>query len=144
MSARKGAGFCLWKACSSYAQPFFLIDAPDVFECPVCLRPGLVECERATREGPDPLFSEVRIDFDFDPLRRVYRKRALTIDGRLLGRQSSFTLQTPMIQTRERAVRVGRTILRNLNRSFERTRAQEPLRSKTRDQLIAEGWPVLA
>lgn len=144
MSVRRGAGFCLWKACSVYAQPFFLLDAPETFECPVCLRPGLVECERASREGRDPLYNEVRIDFDFDPVRRVYRKRSLTIDGRLLGRQSRFTLQSPLIHSRERAIELGRLLMRNLNRRFEHSHVSPPARKQSREQLIAEGWPVLA
>ncbi len=144
MSVRRGAGFCLWKACSAYAQAFFLLEAPQTFECPVCLRPGFVECERASREGPDLLYGEVRVDFDFDPVRRVYRNCALTTDGRLLGRQSSFTLQSPLIRSRERAIRVGRLMMRNLNRRFERPRAGPRAHSQTRDQLVAEGWDVLA
>lgn len=143
MPVRRGAGFCLRGACSAYARPFFLLEAPDTFECPVCLRPGFVESERASREGNDPLCSEVRIDFDFDPIRRVYRKRALTIDGRLLGRQASFTLQSPLIDSRERAVRVGRLMMRNLNRRFERP-SLPCKRAQTREQLVAEGWAVLA
>ncbi len=144
MSVRRGAGFCLWEGCSAYTQPFFILEAPQTFECPVCLRPGLVECERASREGPDPLYGEVRVDFDFDPVRRVYRKCALTTDGRLLGRQSSFRLQSPLIRSRERAIRVGRLMMRNLNRRFERPRAGPSAHSTTRDQLVAEGWDVLA
>ncbi len=141
MSVRRGAGFCLWKPCSAYAQAFFLLEAPQTFECPVCLRPGLVECERASREGQDALYGEVRVDFDFDPVRRVYRNCALTTDGR---RQSSFTLQSPPIRSRERAIRVGRLMMRNLNRRFEHSRAGPSARSQTRNQLIAEGWDVLA
>jgi hypothetical protein len=144
MSARRGAGYCVWKLCSAYAQPFFLLEAPETFECPVCLRPGLVESERASREGTDPLYCEVRVDFDFDPLRGVYRKRALTIDGRVLGRRSCFTLQSPLIHTRERAVRVGRLMMRNLNRRFERKQVRQAPRPQSREQLIDEGWSVLA
>jgi hypothetical protein len=144
MSVRRAAGFCLWRGCSAYAQLFFLIESPEIFECPVCLRPGLVESERASREGHDALYGEVRIDFDFDPINQVYRKRALTIDGRSLGRQSSFTLQSPLIGTHEHAVRVGRLLMRNLNRQFERAGPGHRRRTQSREQLVEEGWSVLA
>lgn len=144
MSTRRAAGFCLWRACGAYAQPFFLADVPDTFECPVCLRPGHIERERARREGPDRLIGEVRIEFDFDPVRRTYRKRTLTMDGRTHGRQSSFTLQSPLIRDRDAAVRVGRQLLRNLNRRFARPSVEPRPHTKSRAELIEEGWPVLA
>ncbi len=143
MSVRRGAGFCLRKGCSAYSQPFFLLEAPDAFECPVCLRPGLIESERARRDGADRFVGEVRIDFDFDPARRVYRKRALMMDGRTHGRQATFTLQSPLIDSHERAVRIGRLMMRSLNQRSG-AKSDDAQRAPTRNQLIGEGWSVLA
>ena len=103
MSARRGAGYCLKEGCSAYGQPFLLKRPSAQFECPVCLRPGVLECERSARMGEGVLVGEVRVEFDFDPRRRCYRKRARTVDRLLQGPRSVLVLRSPLIDTRERS-----------------------------------------
>ncbi len=144
MRARRGAGYCLKEGCSAYGRPFLLARPSAPFECPVCLRPGVLECERSVRTGKGARVGEVRVDFDFDPRRRRYRQRALKLDRRLLGSRSVVTLQSPLIDTREQAVRVARRLLETLNQRVS-VAPRDPTPAKpTRRDLITEGWPVLA
>ena len=61
-------------------------------------------------------------------------------DGRLLGRHDVYTLQSPLMETREEALRVGKLVLRNLHVRLER-----PVRPRRpgRIELVEQGWPVL-
>ena len=144
MRARRGAGYCRNEDCSAYGQPFLLVRPSEPFECPVCLRTGVLECERSARTGTGPLVSEVRVDFDFDSARSRYRRRALKVEKRVEGRRSVVTLQSPLINTREQAMRVAAELLETLNRRA-RFAPRDPTPAKpTRQDLIAEGWSVLA
>ncbi|MBW2281694.1 MAG: hypothetical protein JRG76_06545 [Deltaproteobacteria bacterium] len=144
MRARRGAGYCLKQDCSGFGQPFLLMRPSVPFECPVCMRTGVLETERWARTGEGALVTEVRVDFDFDPERRRYRKRTLKVERGLEGRRSVVTLQSPLIDTREQAIRVARRLLDTLN-ARARFSLRDPTPAKaTRRDLIAEGWTVLA
>jgi hypothetical protein len=120
---------------------FLLVHVPDSFDCPTCLRPGRIERERSRRTGDADLYSEVRVEFDYDLEQRIYLQDARIEDERLLARHGVYTLRSPLIRTRAQALRVGRAVLQKLNRSLD---GRVPPRGPTRRELIAQGWPVLA
>jgi hypothetical protein len=137
---RRGAGYCMNSTCATFGKLFMLGDLPDTFECPTCLRPARLERERGIRHGDGTVFDEVRVEFDFDPIYGIYRQAVRIRDGRLLGRHDVYTLQSPLMETREEALRVGKLVLRNMNVRLERP--DRPPRS-SRTELVEQGWTVL-
>ena len=137
---RRGVGFCMNDRCEQFAELRYYVDLPSSFDCPTCFLPGVIERERGICRKDASVFDEVRVDYDFDPLRGIYQQRAAVRDKRLLGRREVYRLQSPVIRTRAQAIRAARVVLQNLNRRLERPKRR---RQPTRDQLVSEGWSVL-
>ena len=138
---RRGVGYCLEPSCAGYARLLVLAELPECFGCPSCGRPARLEPERGVRRGGSDVYEEVRVEFDFDPERGIYRQIARVRDARLLGRHDIYTLQSPLIRAREHARRVGRIVLQNLNDGVGRPRRR--CRQPSRGELVSQGWPVL-
>ena len=66
--------------------------------------------------GNSDIFKEVRVEYNFDPINGVYREIAIVRDESLWGRNNVYTLQSPLIKTEKRALKVAEAILANLNR----------------------------
>jgi hypothetical protein len=132
----------MMRSCAAFGRAFLIYDFSMPFECPVCLRAGTVEMERGFRHSGEPIFSEVRVEFDFDPVLGIYRQVARAREGRLLGQHNIYTLQSPLVANEERARQVARAILRSLNVSLERP-VHESDRPASRARLVEEGWPIL-
>jgi hypothetical protein len=130
------------RGCAAYGRAFLIYDFSMPFECPVCLRTGKVEAERGFRHSGEPIFSEARVEFDYDPVLGIYRQVARAREGRLLGQHNIYTLQSPLVANEERARQVARAILRSLNVSLELP-VFEAERPASRAQLMEEGWPIL-
>ena len=139
-SKRRGAGYCMNSTCATFGKLFMLGDLPSTFECPTCLRPARLERERGIRHGAGTVFDEVRVEFDFDPIYGIYRQAVRIRDGRLLGRHDVYTLQSPLLETREQALDVGKRVLRNLNARLGR---RDLSRRPGRTELVEQGWTVL-
>ena len=77
---------------------------------------GKVEKERGFYTGNADVFKEVRVEYNFDPINTVYREIAIVRDESLWGRNNVYTLQSPLIKTEKRALKVAEAILANLNR----------------------------
>jgi hypothetical protein len=77
---------------------------------------GKVEKERGFYTGNSDVFKEVRVEYNFDPVNGVYREIAIVRDESLWGRNNVYTLQSPLIKTEKRALKVAEAILANLNR----------------------------
>ncbi len=137
---RRGVGYCMNDRCEQFGELRFYADLPSSFDCPTCFLPGMIERERGIRRKSATVFDEVRVEFDFDPLRRIYQQRAAVRDKRLLGRRDVYRLQSPVIRTRAQALRAARGMLSNVSRRLGRPARR---RRPTRDQLVSEGWSVL-
>ena len=138
---RRGVGCCMNDRCERYGELHSYADLPSSFDCATCFMPGMIERERGICRKDATVFDEVRVEYDFDPIRGIYQRRASVRDKRLLGRRDVYRLQSPVIRTRAQALRAARVVLRSLNRSLERQPARRP--QPTRDQLVSEGWSVL-
>lgn len=136
---KRGVGYCTNRDCAVFGRLYLLLDLPSQFECPTCLRPASMERERGMHRAKAAVYDEVRVEFDFDPLLGIYKQTARIRDGRLLGSHDVYTLQSPLIHSREHAVEVGRIVLLNLNQRIDRYRH----RPGAREDLVAQGWPVL-
>jgi len=113
---RRGVGFCSDAACEEHARGVFLLNHEGLFHCPACRKRGHIEKERGSHLGAGKLFKEVRVEYNFDPVVGVYRDVGIVQDVSLWGRSNVYTLQSPLIRTEERALKVAEAILANLNR----------------------------
>lgn len=113
---RRGVGYCKDANCEEYARGVFLLNHEGEFHCPACRQRGRVEKECGSHMGTGKLFKEVRVDYNFDPLTGFYRDVAIVQDVSLWGRSNVYTLQSPLIRTEKRALKVAEAILANLNR----------------------------
>jgi len=94
---KRGVGYCENTDCEDYAKGVFLLNHGDTFYCPRCRQLGKVEKERGFYTGNTDIFKEVRVES-------------------LWGRNNVYTLQSPLIKTEKRALKVAEAILANLNR----------------------------
>ena len=83
------------------------------FYCPRCRQLGKVEKERGFYTGNSDIFKEVRVEYNFDPIHGIYREIAIVRDESLWGRNNVYTLQSPLIKTEKRALKVAEAILAN-------------------------------
>ncbi len=113
---KRGVGYCENTDCEDYAKGVFLLNHGDTFYCPRCRQLGKVEKERGFYTGNSDVFKEVRVEYNFDPINGVYREIAIVRDESLWGRNNVYTLQSPLIKTEKRALKVAEAILANLNR----------------------------
>jgi ribosomal protein S27AE len=113
---KRGVGYCENTDCEDYAKGVFLLNHGDTFYCPRCRQLGKVEKERGFYTGNSDIFKEVRVEYNFDPINGVYREIAIVRDESLWGRNNVYTLQSPLIKTEKRALKVAEAILANLNR----------------------------
>ena len=114
---KRGVGYCENTDCEDYAKGVFLLNHGDTFYCPRCRQLGKVEKERGFYTGNSDIFKEVRVEYNFDPVHGIYREIAIVRDESLWGRNNVYTLQSPLIKTEKRALKVAEAILANLNRS---------------------------
>jgi len=115
-SMKRGVGYCEHTSCEDYAKGVFLLNHGDTFYCPRCRQLGTVEKERGFYSGTSDIFKEVRVEYNFDPVNGTYREIAIVRDESLWGRNNVYPLQSPLIKTEKRALKVAEAILANLNR----------------------------
>ncbi len=112
----RGAGYCVNKECFDFGRRTFIVGPGDGFSCPFCEQDGKVMKERGFYSGKSDIYNEVRVEYGFDVERSCYREIARVRDESVLGRHNVYTLQSPLIDSEEKALRVAEVILSNLNR----------------------------
>ncbi len=113
---KRGVGYCLDLECEEYTKGVFLLNHEGQFFCPTCRMLGKIERERGFYTGVAEVFKEVRVEYNFDAIADTYREVAIVQDVSLWGRNNVYTLQSPLIRTEKRALKVAEAILANLNR----------------------------
>ena len=113
---KRGVGFCMQTECDDYAKGVFLLNHGDTFYCPRCRVEGRVEQEKGFYTGNSDTFKEVRIEFNFDPINAQYREIGIVRDESLWGTCNIYTMQSPLVKTEQRALKIAEAILANLNR----------------------------
>ena len=113
---KRGVGYCENTGCEDYAKGVFLLNHNQPFHCPRCRQLCKVEKERGFHAGNTGVFKEVRVEYNFDPISNVYREIAIVRDESLWGRNNVYTMQSPLIKTEKRALKVAEALLANLNR----------------------------
>lgn len=112
----RAIGYCERTECEDYAKGVFLLNHGKTFYCPRCRNLGHVQEERGSYTGDTDIFKEVRVEFNFDPINSVFREIAIVRDESLWGKCNTYTLQSPLIKTELRALKVAEAVLANLNR----------------------------
>ena len=112
----RGAGYCTNRDCVDFARCVLIVGPGEKFDCPSCALAGWVERERGHIRGGFRLYSEVRVEYGFDPRRRCYRDIARVKDTSVRSCQNVYTLQSPLIAGELEAHAIAEAILKNLNR----------------------------
>lgn len=112
----RAVGYCEQTECEDFAKGVFLLNHGKTFYCPRCRALGNVQAERGFFTGASDVFKEVRVEFNYDPITSIYRETGIVRDESLWGRCNTYTLQSPLIKTEKRALKVAEAILSNLNR----------------------------
>ncbi len=114
---KRAIGYCLHEECEDYAKGVFLLNYGTRYFCSRCKQEGQIERETAhfRGDGEGKLFKEVRINYDFDPLVGKYHAVAIVRDDSIWG-GSSYIVNSPLIKTEKRALKVAESMLANLQR----------------------------
>lgn len=115
MQMKRAIGYCRNSGCEDCNRGIFLLNHGPAFYCPRCRELGLVEHEKGSYTGTSDVFKEVRVEYNFDPNYKVYMATAIVRDESLWGRNNVYTLQSPLIKTEARALKVAESVLSNLN-----------------------------
>lgn len=113
---KRAIGYCETLTCEDYAKGVFLLNHGDTFYCPRCRDLGKTVPERGFSSGDSEVFKEVRLEFDFDAVKNIFKQTAIVRDESIQGSYSVYTLQSPLVKTDTRALKVAEAILSNLNR----------------------------
>ena len=115
-SMKRAVGYCENIGCNDYAKGVFLLNHSPNFLCPNCREQGHIEREVGFYTGNSDIFKEVRVEFNFDPISKVYLEIGIVRDDSLPGAHNVYTLQSPLIKTEQRSLKVAEALLSNLNR----------------------------
>lgn len=113
---KRGVGYCLNAMCDDYAKGVFLLNFDTVFCCPECRATGLIVCETGCtpNEIDGALYREVRVEYNYDCTRRIYRDVAIIQDTSIWEEANVYQLQSPLVRTEKRALKIAESILSNL------------------------------
>jgi len=111
---KRGMGYCQNADCGN-PDGIFLANAREAFFCGHCGEHGKVETERGFHTGKAGIFKEVRVEYKFDPSKGRYREVAIVRDESLPTSYDVYTLRSPLIKSKKRALRLAETLFLNLN-----------------------------
>ena len=112
----RGVGFCMDSKCEEHAKGVFLLNHGDKYICSRCKYTGFLEVERSYFEGEGGVFKEVRVEFDFHPLKLRYNSLAIVRDDSIWEQGNVYYLLSPLIKTEKRALKIAESLLSNLQR----------------------------
>ncbi len=114
----RACGYCITPTCERYATPTFLLNqGKNLYWCPTCRQNGDVVAEKGHYVGTGARFKEVRVEFYWCPDEDKYQTTAVVRDDSIPDLGSSvYTLETPLIRTEQRALKVAEAILGSLSR----------------------------
>lgn len=112
----RGVGYCENTSCEEFCKAKFLLYHEGSFFCQVCFKEGFaVEEVGKPVRAPGQLFGEVKVEYCYCPSAKRYRELAIVRDEALGSNIGVYTLQSPLIQTEKRALKVAEALLSTLN-----------------------------
>ena len=114
----RGVGYCLNTECEEYHKGVFLFNHGPKFNCPRCHIEGRHVIEKAVvKNSVDPAFWQVRVEFNYCPKKDDYTGLAVVQDNSMPEKSNVYTLRSPLIKTKDRALTVAEGVLSTLMRS---------------------------
>lgn len=113
---RRGVGYCENVECQDYLKGVFLINHGETFYCPSCRHYGMVVQEVGSADNSHEIFKEVRVEYNYDPSRKVYQEIGIVRDDSVPFPANIYVLRSPLIKTEKRALKVAEAILSSLQR----------------------------
>lgn len=113
---KRGVGYCMDEECEEYTKGVFLLNHGPRYFCNRCRVEGIIEAEHGSEKLPgDPIFREVRVNYDFDPIELRYRCTAIVRNDDIeVAERNVYTLSSPLIKTEKRGLKVAEATLSNL------------------------------
>lgn len=96
--------------CEDLGKGVFVMGGDAKPLCRACHRPMEYIRESCTTSGDSPIFREVRVEFQYDPLQRRYRGVAI-VRAESIWKGSVYTLYSPLVKTDKRALALAESLL---------------------------------
>lgn len=112
---KRCVGYCSESQCEEFEKGVFLLNHGNTFWCSRCKKVGFMEPEVGRSVGNSGIYKEVRVEYNYDPAQKRYREIAIVRDESLWGKCDVYHLNSPLIKTEKRALKVAEAILSNLN-----------------------------
>lgn len=129
----RGLGYCTNPECATHKNKssHFLVPGVSLvstsFTCDACGEPGKVVAEEGFASGDArDVFKEVRVSFAFDPHTDTYKYVAIVRDDAVPGDHRVYTLRSPFVSTKIRALKVAENTLAGLNQQWLETKPGGP------------------
>lgn len=112
---KRAVGYCTNTDCEDYSKGTFLLNHGDKFFCSRCRVLGFIKKEEGDYTQVGEIFTEVRVEYNYSPVDDKYTEIAIVRDESL-PEGNVYTLQSPLVKTQNRALKIAEAILSNLNR----------------------------
>lgn len=112
--AKRGAGYCMNESCEIYLKPSFVMHSEGQFLCHKCKEKGKIKIESFSVKNHEPVYKEVRVEFNYDPLTEQFKSLVIVRDEEIIDSANIFTLYTPSLAINKRALKVAEQLLNNL------------------------------
>jgi len=108
-------GYCYTETCGEFLKGVFLLNYGTTFYCPQCRCLGEVSPEERVDSPTDNgLYSTVEVQFDFNPMERAYKHRAIVkMEG--TPQHGTYMMRSPLVKTERRALKIAEQLLCALN-----------------------------
>jgi hypothetical protein len=111
---KRALGYCINENCDEVYRGTFLLGHESVkFHCNSCRGLGFIVSEYGEPDGEGEYFSEVRVEFNYDPIAKEYKGVAIVRDTGLPGGKT-YIMHSPLIRTDKRATKVAEELLATL------------------------------
>lgn len=108
----KGMGYCENHTCPLFLKGFFLYKEKVLRKCPQCGEQVTAVKEQGFMKGDSktPVI-EVRVEYDYEPSSKEYKRIAIVKDENWKGSYRTFTFQAPFTKTDKRALETAEILM---------------------------------
>lgn len=113
---RRAVAYCQYSDCEEYHRGTFLLNYNMPSYCATCKHEVEILEEKGSFKNKSERFKEVRVEFDYHPAHKKFKGLAIVRDESMWGDCNVYTLESALIRTDRRALKVAESLLANLNR----------------------------